>query len=201
MKWSQIEAVLRRDDRLAGIKSTNGQLERVAMQLPASIRKFSKLSTATTEDIQARELAINLHAVFKQKLQDTSSYPCNAPHNATLRLPRVRGLAKEKGLMPIRFEVLFLFNVKSSDASTSWRGLDFEPLETSDSESMALQASSNAVGLYPTENSTPEKPRGTGRRLISSMATILCARTSASQTKVPGIALSPSLTATSRSGK
>jgi len=183
--------VLQRDDCLKEINRINRQLERLAMQLPSSIRKFSKTSKVMSEYCRARELAINLHGVFQEKLQDISLCSCSTPHNANLRLPRVRGRATEQVPMPIIFEVLFSFEL--SDAGTSWRGLEFEP-------STAPISEPSTAGACPAENNTSKKARGTGRKMIDRMAAIFRPKPGVEQT-ASTIPLSPAPTANPKGRK
>jgi hypothetical protein len=167
-KWKRIKLVLEQNDCIREIRTINGQLERLAPQLPPTIRKFSKLSAVTTKHFRIRDFAVNLHDVF----QDLRGCQCKAPHDANLQLPRIHSDADEKveeTSAQIRFEVLFSFDTCSRESRSTpwgWRGLEFEPLPEQLPEPMTQGAPQVINDTCSKEHNPPEKTRSTGRAIL-----------------------------------
>jgi hypothetical protein len=185
----------------------NHQLERLATQLPADIRKFSKQSAVTTNYFRIRDLANNLHGVFRKRFQDSGLCPCNASHNANLQLPRIRSDTIDKSedaSKPVRFQVLFSFDIispKGRSAPWNWRGLEFEPLSELLPEPLSeplseLLPEPTTQGIpqaiYPAEIKPSEEARRTSRRIWNRIASF---RTKSHKGKPAHLVSSPSSSA------
>jgi hypothetical protein len=134
-----MKLVLKKEEALADISKTVGQLERLAGPRSPSFPKTSRRDQAIKHELynRVRSHAISLHATLSEKLGDHSTCHCAEPHNANLRLDSIETITSNTSDIAEgepRFSILFSFDKRlpqwllSGSPPWIWREIEFLPI-------------------------------------------------------------------------